>query len=471
LVDGAPFKITLTALAAFLVCLPIIVPYFYGHDWQRVDQIAVAGLGVVFLCSRMLKAEVVALSWAFTSAFGLIVILAAFSSFYSDKPYWALCEVSLALACCAITCCAAKFRREGGGILDRGFVITILAVCLIKTSQFLISTWAGYITSTGTLDLDLLLEGFSNRRFYGQFQTLTLPLLAVPLLLPGLQRTTKAWMFVLLGIWWMIAIAGGTRGTWLGMAVAGAALCVCGQQGVRWLRWQALAALVGLVLYWLLFSVLADALGVELINSASGRMSTTLSARDIIWHQAWEMIKARPLLGFGPMHFANTYNPIAAHPHQAFLQWASEWGVPSAILVSLLVIRGMWGAFVQVRAKRLSADQVDLLRVCLFASLIGALTQSMVDGVIVMPYSQLWLSIVVGWLMGIHEWPVTRQPFGLWRRQLWVTVMVLAIGFLGYVAIRDFPNLEARKEQFGRDFGGNYQPRFWQQGVIATRPQ
>ena len=106
-----------------------------------------------------------------------------------------------------------------------------------------------------------------------------------------------------------------------------------------------------------------------------------------------------------------------------------------------------------------------------FASLIGALTQSMVDGVIVMPYSQLWLSIVVGWLMGIHEWPVTRQPFGLWRRQLWVTVMVLAIGFLGYVAIRDFPNLEARKEQFGRDFGGNYQPRFWQQGVIATRPQ
>lgn len=459
------------AFVAMLVAIPLVVPHFYGHDWQRLYQIGIAGLALILSLCWPLSPKKITFSKTFGGAFFVLAALALFSSFLSEKPDWALCEVSLAIGSCVIALYVAGQRNANDVPLDRWLIAFVVILCIIKSLQFGVSTLAGYSTSTGTLDLDLLVEGFSNRRFYGQFQTLTLPLLAVPLLLPGLQRTTKAWMFALLGIWWMIAIAGGTRGTWLGMAVAGVALCVCGQQGVRWLRWQALAVLVGLVLYWLLFSVLADALGVELINSASGRMSTTLSARDIIWHQAWEMIKARPLLGFGPMHFANTYNPIAAHPHQAFLQWASEWGVPSAILVSLLVIRGMWGAFVQVRAKRLAADQVDLLRVCLFASLIGALTQSMVDGVIVMPYSQLWLSIVVGWLMGIHEWPVTRQPFGLWRRQLWVTVMVLAIGFLGYVAIRDFPNLEARKEQFGRDFGGNYQPRFWQQGVIASKPQ
>ncbi|MFK3799878.1 O-antigen ligase family protein [Pseudomonas sp. NPDC088444] len=430
-----------------------------------------AGLAVIFLCRLMFKSGGLAFSRTFTWAFGLIVMLAGFSSFYSDKPDWALCEVSLALACCAISCSVAEFRRGDGVFLDGGLITFIFAICLIKTLQFLISTLAGFVTSNGTLDLALLVEGFSNRRFYGQFQTFTLPLLAVPLLLPGLRRSTKAWVLALLGIWWLIAIVGGTRGTWLGMAVAGAVMLACGPQGVRWLRWQVIAAFAGLVLYWVLFSVLADFLGIELVNSASGRLTTTLSARDVLWSQAWEMIRAKPLLGFGPMHFANIHNPIAAHPHQAILQWASEWGLPSTILVGWLVLRGVWAVFRHIRTKSASSERVDLLRICLFASLVGALTQSMVDGVIVMPYSQLWLSIVVGWLMGIHEWPIGRPSFGLWRRQLWGTAMALAIGFLGYVAIRDFPNLEARNEQFGRDFGGNYQPRFWQQGVIATKPQ
>lgn len=90
--------------------------------------------------------------------------------------------------------------------------------------------------------------------------------------------------------------------------------------------WQLAALLGGLLLYWLVFKVLADHLGIEIANAASDRLTTSLSGRGPIWWQAWHMLVERPWLGFGPMHFADIPNSIAAHPHQAILQWTSEWG-------------------------------------------------------------------------------------------------------------------------------------------------
>jgi len=91
--------------------------------------------------------------------------------------------------------------------------------------------------------------------------------------------------------------------------------------------------------------------------------------------------------------------------------------------------------------------------------------------VIVMPYSQLWLAIVVGWLMGIHEWSVTPEPSGPVLRWGWMTTMILAVGFLMYVVARDFPHLDEREQQYGHDFGGNLQPRFWLQGFIGVKTE
>ena len=164
----------------------------------------------------------------------------------------------------------------------------------------------------------------------------------------------------------------------------------------------------GLLLYWLLFTVLAGYSGLELSSGAGDRLTTSLSGRGPIWWQAWHMIVERPWLGFGPMHFADIPNVIAAHPHQAILQWASEWGVPSALCVIALVWRGGWATLGVLRERRLSMQRTDLLRLCLFAALVAALVQSMVDGVIVMPISQLWLALVVGWLLALHP----RVPVG-----------------------------------------------------------
>jgi len=372
--------------------------------------------------------------------------------------------------CFCVMLVFSRVRTYGGRKLDGLFVAFLFFVVALKGFQFLSVGAFALFSDLKKINTDVLIEGFSNKRFYGQFQTFTLPLLAVPLLLSNTKQSTKILSFSLLCCWWLIAVTGGTRGTWLGMSVAASALFICGHSGRRWITWQLPAVVVGVTLYWLLFSVLTGYLGIEVSNFASDRLTTSLSGRGPIWQQAWDMIRERPWLGFGPMHFADIHNPIAAHPHQAILQWASEWGIPSTLLVVWLAGRGLWATFLLVRERSTSDDPTDLLRLCLFASLIGALTQSMVDGVIVMPYSQLWLSLVVGWLMALHVWkgePAKPNAFIHWS---WMGISTAAVLFLVYVVIRDVPHLDERNKLYQQQYGGHFQPRFWTQGVIAIKP-
>ncbi|QHF00148.1 O-antigen ligase family protein [Pseudomonas cannabina] len=392
------------------------------------------------------------------------------SSFAARQPLWAVTELSVLLLCCAIATTFTLQRRFYGAQMDRAFIGFVILICSIKTIQFLSNSTAAFLDSSVILDTDLLLDGFSNKRFYGQFQTFTLPLLVLPLLLPSIRRSIKISLFCLTSLWWMIAISGGTRGTWLGMAAAVAVMICLGRSGRRWATWQLAAASTGLLLFILLFSVLPGLLGIEVSNFAGDRLTTSLSAREILWQQAWEMIKERPLLGFGPMHFADIWNAVAAHPHQAILQWASEWGIPSTLCVAGLALYGLGTTAVLLRKRALSMESVDLMRLCLFASLVGALAQAMVDGVIVMPYSQLWLAIIVGWLLALHEWQTAPRPVNLWLRGGWLVCLTLAAGMILYTIVRDVPDMESRKQQFSEKFGGRYLPRFWMQGVITDSP-
>jgi len=456
--------------ALFLLGMMVLGRGFGEHTVQRLGQIMVAGTAFVFLLCWRRPYSPRLVDQPVVLGCGSVLVIGTISSLRSHQPLWAFAEVALITAGCLCAGAIAHTRRSDDVSLDRVLMLFIVFICAFKSFDFLTLAFHSLSSGVGTLDADTFLRGFSNKRFYGQFQTFTLPLLSLPLLLAS-KRTTRLWVFVLLAIWWMIAISGGTRGTWLGMGVAGCLMVICGRSGRRWFSWQLPAAATGLLLFWFIFGVLADHLGLTVLNFAGDRLTTSLSARDVIWQQAWDMIRARPWLGFGPMHFADIHNPIAAHPHQAILQWACEWGIPSTLLVMWLVGRGLWATFRLVRERADSNDPVDLLRVCLFASLIGALTQSMVDGVIVMPYSQLWLSLVVGWLMGIHVWnsdPTKPNAFIHWS---WMGISSAAVLFLVYVVIRDLPHLDERNKLYQQQYGGHFQPRFWAQGVIAIKPE
>ncbi|QLG95318.1 O-antigen ligase family protein [Pseudomonas yamanorum] len=464
---GRIFLVVAVCLLALGICAP-----FSNHDWQRTVQIAVGVCAVIYglsvssgVCTTPLVDRPTTIGLAVIILWGLL------SSSLAHQPVWALTELALFITCGAIAFAFALLRRNGGESVDQALILCVILLCLIKSIQYLRAGVLAFTSGESVLNTDLLLSGFSNKRFYGQFQTFTLPLLALPLLLPTSKRTVRGLVFALLCVWWLIAIAGGTRGTWLGMGVAGLLLVFLGPSGRRWLGWQLAALLCGLVLYWLLFMVLAGYLGLELAQAAGDRLTTSLSGRGLIWWQAWDMIRERPWLGFGPMHFADIANDIAAHPHQAILQWACEWGVPSALCVVVLATRAGWATLGVLRERVLSMAAVDLLRLCLFAALVGAMTQAMVDGVIVMPNSQLWLALVVGWLMALHVWKAPSSASRPLLRWAWTATSILAVGVLIFVAIRDVPHLGERQRHYVGSSKVFLQPRFWTQGVIALEKQ
>ncbi|MFL1415166.1 O-antigen ligase family protein [Pseudomonas fildesensis] len=459
---GNIFLVAAACLLVIGVCAP-----FSGHDVQRVVQIALGVCAVLYGLSVSPIERWVDRPTA--SGLCLVILLGLLSSALAHQPLWAFAEVALFISCGAIAVAFASLRRHGAAPLDRVLILIVVLLCMIKSIQYLYAAGLAFTSGQQLLDPDLLLSGFSNKRFYGQFQTFTLPLLALPLLIPNVTRSVRGAAFALLCVWWLIAISGGTRGTWLGMAVAGAVLALLGPWGRRWLACQLAAVCGGLLLYWLFFTVLAGGLGIEVSNGASDRLTTSLSGRGPIWWQAWHMIVERPWLGFGPMHFADIPNAIAAHPHQAVLQWASEWGVPSALCVAILAGRAAWATVSVVRERALSDERADLLRLCLFAALIGAMTQSMVDGVIVMPNSQVWLALVVGWLMALHRWraPAAAALPLAWGS--WKTLGVLAVGLLVFFVIRDVSHLAQAQQRYLGDGSQHLQPRFWAQGVIALQ--
>ncbi len=444
-----------------------ITPSFSLHDWQRVVQVGVGVCALIYGLS--VPSRVSARQVDRTTAIGLALVigLGLISSLLAHQPLWALTELALVITCGVIAVAFARLRRNGDETLDRALILFVLLLCLIKTLQYGYAGVLAFTSGERTLDTDLLLTGFSNKRFYGQFQTFTLPLLALPLLLASTSRLVRGLVFALLCAWWLIAISGGTRGTWLGIGGAALVLGFLGAGGRRWLAWQVAALCGGLFLYGLLFTVLARYLGLEIASLPSDRLTTSLSGREVIWWQAWDMIRERPWLGFGPMHFADIPNPIAAHPHQAILQWASEWGVPSALCVSALALRGGWATLTVIRRQGPAWAPQDLLRLCLFAALIGAAVQAMVDGVIVMPYSQLWLALVVGWLMALHPLRMPVAETMPWLRWAWQVAAVLSVALLVLVVYRDLPGLTARSQQYIDTVKSHLQPRFWVQGVIA----
>src|SRR5690606_14553016 len=67
-----------------------------------------------------------------------------------------------------------------------------------------------------------------------------------------------------------------------------------------------------------------------------------LSGRGALWQDALEMLYQNPALGGGPMTFAGLHHRLGSHPHSSVIQLASEWGLVAAILVILLVARGVW---------------------------------------------------------------------------------------------------------------------------------
>lgn len=446
------------------------------HDQQRIGQtlamaLTLVGATIAFgpggLCPPLL------LDTGRRRLVALVIAAAIVSACLARQPLWGLSEVALGVGSLGVAWVVATMRRLHGATVDRVLLAVLFFTCSGLMARFVAAYLSAVVGGEGLLNAWLLVDGFSNPRFYGQFLTLGLPLLLVPVLAAGRLRRYALAAGALTVLAWVAAITSGTRGTWLGLALATILLRWAGMAGRRWARLQIAAAVLGAVLFWIAMTVVPRVLDIRIEHHAASRLTGSLSQRDILWQQAVEVAIQNPLLGIGPMQLADRPNGLAAHPHQAWLQWAAELGVPSALLVTWLVACGAWALARVLRARGGSTQEQDVVRLCLTGAIAAGLAQAMVDGVLVMPYSQLWVALLAGWLVGLQPPVAPADPLASATRRasqgslpVWLAVIAASVTVLGSVVVRDYPHLAEREQVFVQSFGGRFQPRFWAQGVI-----
>ncbi|MDH4583631.1 O-antigen ligase family protein [Pseudomonas sp. BN415] len=466
---GGFMRAGLQVISALFLLIMFVMPVWgpedlLWHNWQRICQVLLSLLScfaLMFLFREEVRrsgGRVLALAFS-------VIFVGVVSSSINGVGMWGMVEVAQYAMLFSLFLMARALRLQVGDVADNHLVHFVLFLCLAKVVQFF-SAWLAAISgNAGLPNLWLLLDGFSNPRFYAQFLALAIPVVAYPLIFSRTRALSLFAFFVLCGLW-MILLVTGARGAWMALGVTIFFSLAFGKFGWLWAGWQMAGVAFGGLGYWLVLVSLSGGGDGAVENSIVSRLTTSLSARDVLWSEAMQMIASHPFIGVGPMGFASELNFIGAHPHQSILQWACEWGVPVALLVGGYMLAVGVQIANMMRQRRTSVEGRDALRLCIAGGVLAALVYSMVDGVLVMPYSQTVFVVLAGWLWGLLPISERERPVGNpWLFALFACFFV-ASSALVYVALRDYPTLAGNESYFTQYYSPVLFPRFWAQGFL-----
>lgn len=451
-----------SAFAVFLLVISLFVfsfssldlwhPRVDWHDQQRIYQLVLLVVAAIVL----LFSGQAGLPRSAFLVLAIIFVLGFLSAASADWPLWALKEWGryLGLLMLVLVVGFLVGRRSWFAI----YALALIAgVGFLHAFQFVAYYAIAFLSGIYKLDWNTLISGFSNPRFFGQFQVMVMPILAAAVFQFRHNRPgVSAWLFTALAVQWCIAMMLGGRGLWLGILTSSFVLLIIDRRYWGLLALQACACLVGAVLF-IVFIQLIPA-WLDIAPAVMESLRATLSGRGEIWLRAWDMAQANPWLGVGPMHYAASYNPIAAHPHQVVLQWAAEWGFPATLLALIL---GAWGMLFGL--SRLKSEAIHYIDAGLWLAIAGALVLAQVDGVFVMPYTETWLAILVG--LAIARWARTK-PAPLGQRAFFIVLALPVIIICGSVLLNEVPTVAEDSDAHRAKHLAGLKPRFWLQGWI-----
>jgi putative inorganic carbon (hco3(-)) transporter len=459
----------LLLLVGYVVLVPLVlVPTAWNpHDAARLAQLGTLALAALCLLIPKYRATGAVPRWA---RYGLPVfaMLAAASVFGAAMPEMALREALLLTALVVLTIASAReVALRGTAALQAALVTS----CALYAATLVILFMVAMITGTG-LDPTDLAAGYLNYRFFNHIQTVTIPLLAFITLRRETPASVRgaAWFALVVNAAFVFGL--GARGTAAGIVIAAIASALLADRQVQLKLVLRLAAggLAGLALYGLFFWWLPAAFDAPLAQPLHRSMASLSSdsARMGLWRLAWDDILRAPWLGIGPMHYAHEPNPKAAHPHNAFLQIAAEWGVPMLLLVCAVLT---YGVHRLIRAVRCCADEQKKIEgVALLTACLAVIFDASVSGNIVMPVPQMWIAFCAAWAIG---WACTLErtdgPVGSRPAPFTTPVALAFLASQIWLLVSVWPeasDLPAHFEHVHRDIVHNAKmnPRFWSDG-------
>lgn len=395
-----------------------LMPHLFESDNRRIIQLlllAVIGLSLI-LSSRWREEwmrsflSLPKLTYRLLSLFFVMGIL---SATLTPLPKYAFLQVSLYFLLFCLALSVTSLHRQTPKACNTGLMLSIV----VAMACYCIYAFMAYgfeqlrYAAHPTLGYEmpaLAWPDFVNPRFLMQFISWSLPFMVVPMLLH--RKILGSWVwgcFAIASYAWCLDFANQSRIVPIQIVVVSVMiLSIFKRQALPWLKLQLYTLIVGLILYILLFHILLSSGIRDLVNYDD-------PSRLLLWKTSVELAIHHPLLGVGPLHFPYYAYPlenIAAHPHNALLLIAAEWGLIVSLGLLGLIIWGFCRWVKTMRQATLQDPAAQTYAIALTASLLAGALDAMVDGIIVMPLSQVMLAIVLGWMLALYAQYQNQAP-------------------------------------------------------------
>lgn len=393
----------LISLSPSLNIIPnnLIVTSF--HDSQRLLELLLVSLILLENLAFKTNAAHFSANKQIHYALYALIALAIASSYFANSPRHALIEISLFAGLSYLALLVVRLSHENNALLIKRLTYLLWASILL----YMVSFYVGYLTATifnTPVKWPNPLTGFSSIRSFNQYQLWTLCLVTFPLLAFDFKNAnTRRWLHIGLVCWWVLLFYSASRGALLAWLFGLLATAVIYKK-FAWplVRLQLIHITAGFLSYQLLFQLIPNLRTSTLVTGTI--MRDTTSDRTELWSQAINLVQDNPIFGIGPMHFAWVSSTVA-HPHNSLLQIIAEWGLPAA-----LIMLGIAGNGIVSWLKRFNAYSLQTetnynrhLAVVLFFTITTGAVYSLVDGVIVMPISQVLLFTFIGLMVGFYS--------------------------------------------------------------------
>lgn len=480
---------TITWIYLAVLCLGLIVlstSYFidlhFVYNEKRIFQLIILIIGallfnLLFDLDRFRNASFQSLSGKSFWFVVAVLCLSIISAIAANYSFYAFVQLSLYLLL-VVLAIIVVFTVIENKQLVRGIFVTACLLTLIYILKFGIG-YCFYLTGFKDYPLwpgngiHMPMFGFANVRFFNQIQAFTLPLLIGSTVISLKEnRYLGCFLFSLSSLWWMLLIQSAGRGIILSVLTAGLIVLLLFERYTHKWLWIFLGALViGFVSKLFLFDLLSEA-------ETSKSILRGKSSRLTLWPKVFFQSLEKPLIGHGPMAFANIKEDFfRGHPHNSVLQLLYEFGYPITVIVLGGIFYGIKNWICQSKdflkkIKGTSNEQV-ITRISLSVASFSGLLYSLFSGVIVMPFSQLWLVLIVGTIIGIYHRAKERKDgpqfwFNKINFYVFKFVILIAAGILALILIRDVGTFKRdEQEYFQKTSRNTLHPRFWQQGKIG----